>query len=91
VDKALAINLVNYRVEPEELLEFSRQKARELLVCGPQAIATCKQLFLNVSNMTIEEAYQYTAELIANLRISEEAQEGMQAFLEKRKPSWQKN
>lgn len=91
VDKALAINLVNYKVKPETLMEFALKKARELLICGPEAIATCKQLFLKVSNMKIEEAYKYTAELIASLRISEEAQEGMKAFLEKRKPSWQKN
>ena len=90
VDKALAANLVNYKVEPESLLDFALAKAGDLCSCGPRAIAMCKQLFLKVSGMDLEEAYQYTAELIAGLRISEEAQEGMQAFLEKRKPKWQK-
>jgi methylglutaconyl-CoA hydratase len=38
--------------------------------------------------MSIEEAGEYTALMIANLRISPEGQEGMAAFLEKRKPKW---
>jgi methylglutaconyl-CoA hydratase len=38
--------------------------------------------------MSFEDAKEYTARMIANLRISEEGQEGMKAFLEKRKPAW---
>ncbi|MFA9453520.1 MAG: hypothetical protein ACERK6_06335 [Candidatus Aminicenantaceae bacterium] len=40
--------------------------------------------------MDTEEAGEYTARMIADLRISAEGQEGMAAFLEKRKPSWVK-
>jgi methylglutaconyl-CoA hydratase len=36
------------------------------------------------------EAYDYTARMIADIRASEEGQEGMNAFLEKRKPKWVK-
>lgn len=87
--KALRINLINYVVEPERLLEFAQEKAKELLVCGPNAISICKKLFHEVSEMDLLTAYNYTAELIAKMRISDEAQEGMKAFLEKRKPNWQ--
>jgi methylglutaconyl-CoA hydratase len=38
--------------------------------------------------MSLEEAREYTARIIAELRISPEGQEGMAAFLEKRKPRW---
>ena len=38
--------------------------------------------------MRIEEAGEYTARMIADLRVSKEGQEGMAAFLEKRKPKW---
>jgi methylglutaconyl-CoA hydratase len=34
------------------------------------------------------EAYDYTAKIIAEIRASAEGQEGMNAFLEKRKPKW---
>jgi methylglutaconyl-CoA hydratase len=38
--------------------------------------------------MSDEHAREYTAETIARLRVSEEGQEGLSAFLEKRKPRW---
>ena len=38
--------------------------------------------------MTLEEARDHTAKVIAELRAGDEAQEGMTAFLEKRKPGW---
>jgi methylglutaconyl-CoA hydratase len=38
--------------------------------------------------MNPEQYKKYTAEVIASLRISDEGQEGMNAFLEKRKPKW---
>ena len=89
-DKALDIKLINYKVEHEKLMEFALEKAKELLLCGPNAIAVCKQLFLKVPEMDLQAAYDYTAEVIARQRISDEAQEGMKAFLEKRAPGWQK-
>lgn len=90
-DKALDIKLINYKVGHEKLLELAREKAGELCLCGPQAIAVCKQLFAEVPGMDLMTAYQRTAEVIARMRISAEAQEGMKAFLEKRSPVWQEN
>ena len=90
-DKALGIHLINYKVEHEKLLEFALEKARDLCLCGPTAIGVCKQLFLKVPEMELLEAYDHTTEVVARQRVSEEAQEGMKAFLEKRKPAWQKN
>jgi len=88
-DKALDIRLINYKIEHDNLLAYAFEKARALCVCGPEAIAVCKRLFVEVPKMELEEAYHYTAEVIAKLRISAEAQEGMKAFLEKRPPAWQ--
>ena len=53
-----------------------------------RAMAMCKELFLKVPDMDLKAAYEYTADLIARMRTTEEAQEGMKAFLEKRKPGW---
>ena len=88
-DKAIDIHLINYKVEHEQLLEFAYQKAKDLLLCGPEAIAVCKQLFLKVPEMELRKAYDHTTEVVARQRVSDEAQEGMKAFLEKRKPAWQ--
>lgn len=89
--KALEIGLVN-EVVPKKTLE---QKVEELvnllLTSGPEAIAKCKELIFSVPNMSLDEAKAYTANMIARLRISDEGQEGMAAFLEKRMPKWAKN
>lgn len=88
--KALALGLVN-RVVPHKNLDSAVDElTRLLLTSGPQALANCKELIQKVPGMTLEEAKAYTARMIANLRISEEGQEGMAAFLEKRKPRWVK-
>ena len=60
-----------------------------LRTSGPKAITHCKNLLFNISNKeTLEEALSSTAKMIAEIRASEEGQEGMAAFLEKRKPKW---
>ena len=56
---------------------------------GPVAIGQCKKLIYDVTNrLDFEEAVEYTANAIADIRVTPEAQEGMAAFLEKRKPKW---
>lgn len=88
--KALEIGLVN-RVVPLEKLEKTVEELIQLLLTsGPEAIASCKELIQNVPNMSLEEVKEYTARMIAHLRVSKEGQEGMAAFLEKRKPKWLK-
>ena len=60
-----------------------------LRTSGPKAMSHCKTLIHEVSNnLTLMEAYDFTARMIADIRASEEGQEGMNAFLEKRKPNW---
>jgi methylglutaconyl-CoA hydratase len=59
-----------------------------LLSSGPEALTKCKELLRRVPGMDFAEAKRYTAEMIAGLRVSPEGQEGMAAFLEKRKARW---
>ncbi len=86
--KALQAGLVNAVVPLAELDEAIMRLVHQLLTSGPEAIRTCKTLLHNVAEMPLEEAKKYTAEVIAQLRVSAEGQEGMNAFLEKRKPKW---
>lgn len=86
--KAQEYGLINYCVDEANLDTFINEKIEMLLSSGPKAIAVCKELLQKIPNQTPEEYIKYTAEVIASLRISEEAQEGMNAFLEKRKPKW---
>src|SRR2546425_5357285 len=82
------IGLVHTVVPIEELDAAVEKTLRELLSSGPQAVRACKALALNVGHMDHDTARRYTAEVIATLRVSAEGQEGMRAFLEKRKPNW---
>lgn len=86
--RALELGLINQMVPLAELDQAVQEKANQLLSSGPKAIAMCKELLMNVPGMTFEKAKTYTAEMIASMRIGDEGQEGMSAFLEKRKPKW---
>lgn len=86
--RAREIGLV-HAVVPLENLDDAVQKAlNELLTSGPQAIRASKTLALNVGTMDYQSVRRYTAETIAQLRVGPEGQEGLRAFLEKRKPNW---
>ncbi len=86
--RALAIGLVQEVVAGEQLDEAVQKVMEELLSGGPAALRACKALALTVGGMNYEQARNYTAETIARLRTSAEGQEGLSAFLEKRKAAW---
>jgi methylglutaconyl-CoA hydratase len=86
--RALAIGLV-HRVVPADALESAVDEAvRQALSSGPQAARACKELARLVGTLTPEAAREWTAQTIAQLRTSSEGQEGIRAFLEKRRPAW---
>ncbi len=88
--KALEFGLVNYVVPLDELDKKVEEIIEMLLSSGPNAISMCKELIKKVSETPIAEVKSYTADIIAKIRISEEGQEGISSFLEKRKPKWVK-
>jgi len=86
--RAEEIGLVNIAVGPADLDPKVDGIVASLLSSGPEAVAKAKELLSRVGGMDFAEARRYTAEMIAGLRLSAEAQEGMAAFLEKRTPRW---
>ena len=86
--RAREIGLVHTVVKLEELDATVEKTLKELLRSGPQALRACKRLALQVDHMDRNIARHFTAEMIATLRVSDEGQEGLRAFLEKRDPSW---
>ncbi|HEX7320106.1 MAG TPA: enoyl-CoA hydratase/isomerase family protein [bacterium] len=89
-EKAMSAGLVNIVVPPGELDSAVDDLVIKLLSSGPEAIKKCKELITKLPTLNHDEVKKYTAEVIAHMRMSEEAQEGMNAFLEKRKPHWNK-
>ncbi len=89
-ERAHAAGLINMVVPLDELDDVVGELVKRLLSSGPEAITKCKELLRNVAQMPFDKAREYTAEVIARLRISDEGQEGMAAFFDKRKPKWNK-
>ena len=86
--KAQEIGLVRAAVAPDDLDTAVESRVQELLKAGPQAVAEVKELIQEVAFRRTEDVQRYTVEAIAEIRTSPEGQEGMRAFLEKRKPNW---
>jgi methylglutaconyl-CoA hydratase len=86
--RALEVGLVRAAVPEGDLDAAVDGRVQELLKAGPRAIAEVKALIREVAFRRVEDVQRYTVERIADLRVSPEGQEGMRAFLEKRKPSW---
>lgn len=88
-DRALRIGLVHRVVETVEELDAAiYETCTQLRTSGPEAVRECKKLVTYVASHELADAVPYTIEAIASRRVTEEGQEGMKAFLEKRKASW---
>ncbi|MGK7396156.1 MAG: enoyl-CoA hydratase-related protein [Candidatus Cyclobacteriaceae bacterium M3_2C_046] len=84
--------LINHALPESDLERFLNELTDQLLTSGPVAITQCKHLLDQVNNhWDLKEAGAKTAAMIAQIRASAEGQEGMAAFLEKRKPGWIEN
>ena len=85
---ALDIGLVHTVVGEQDLDAAVDAVLREVLSAGPEAVAAAKQLIATVATLTLEDAAEFTSEALAERRTSTEGQEGLRAFLQKRKPGW---
>lgn len=88
-NEAEKFGLANKAVPEDQLDTEAENVIKLLLSSGPNAVAACKGLIYNLYNeWSFKDSLNNTADLIAKLRASDEGQEGMASFLEKRKPNW---
>ena len=85
---AKQIGLVHEIVPAAELDAAVTRRLAEVMTAGPRAIATAKALIREIAAAHPNDVIGLTTNTIAAQRVSEEGQEGLRAFLEKRKPSW---
>jgi len=90
-ERAREIGLVHAIVEPEALDDEVRRVVDGMLACGPQAVAATKGLIRRVAAGPSAEAAALAAEVLADARVSAEGQEGLRAFLEKRRAAWRED
>jgi len=88
-ERALRIGLVHRVVETESELDAAvYETVTQLKTSGPEAVRECKKLIAYVASHELSDAIPYTIEAIAERRVSDEGQEGMQTFLNKGLASW---
>ena len=89
---ALQMSLVHETVEEQQLDKKIEQLVTSILSNGPEAVVAAKQLISKVSGEVIDSTLiEHTCEVIAGIRVSTQGQEGLSAFLGKRKPNWLKD
>jgi methylglutaconyl-CoA hydratase len=86
--RARDIGLVHEVVPEADLDSAVTRHLANILGAGREAIAAAKELIADVSHRPAEDVTRITAHAIASRRTSSEGQEGLRAFLEKRKPQW---
>ncbi|GAA6173185.1 enoyl-CoA hydratase-related protein [Colwellia sp. KU-HH00111] len=88
-DKAQQLGLVDEIVEPESLKNEVNAMIATLLANGTQARRQAKKLSQDIAFRTVDDdLLADTSERIAKIRVSQEGQEGLSAFFEKRMPQW---
>lgn len=86
---ARRIGLIHERVSDEALADTIARLCSKWRNASPNAIKQCKKLLHEVAGVPIDEALiAKTVTSIADIRASDEGREGVQSFLQKRKPAW---
>jgi methylglutaconyl-CoA hydratase len=91
--KAHTIGLVHQLVEsPADLAVAGQKVLSNILQASPNAVTIAKRLVLDLSwperMRQIPDTLEYVSKTLAEIRVTEQGQEGIKAFLEKRKPNW---
>lgn len=87
-DEAYRLGLVQKVVEPEKLIEEAINVANKIVSKGKIAIKMVKEVTINGSMLNFKDGCELEAKEFGNLFGNGESGEGMNAFLEKRKPNW---
>lgn len=86
--RAHEVGLVEAVEEPAKLDGKVDLYLDAIVAGGPHAVNAAKRLVRDVADRPVAEVREMTVERIAGIRVSDEGQEGMRAFLERRKPKW---
>ena len=80
--------LVNYVLPPEDVMPKAEELARKITANAPLPIAAIKEAAIKGSEMGLEERVAFAQKKRDEVLATEDAQEGVRAFAEKRAPVW---
>ena len=86
--KALDLMLVNYVVEPDEVMPRAEEMARKITANAPLALAAIKEASIKGSEMSMVDRVAFAQAKRDEVLNTEDAKEGVTAFAEKRAPVW---
>jgi enoyl-CoA hydratase/carnithine racemase len=85
---AAAYGLINRVVSRDQVLDEALALAHQIASKSPLTVAIGKEAFYRQADMPVAEAYRYAADVMVRNMMARDAEEGIGAFLEKRKPDW---
>ena len=85
---AVAIGLINKAVPSDQLDEAVRELAGKIVESSPNIVSLGKEAFYRQVSVPQRDAYKYASEVMTFNATMADAQEGISAFLDKRKPNW---
>jgi enoyl-CoA hydratase/carnithine racemase len=88
-ERAQALGLVNHVVPESELKATTETIAGKILANAPLAVRAAKQSTLSTIDLPYDDAVSQAHAILDRLLQTRDAKEGMQAFVEKRPPSWE--
>ena len=88
-ERALELGMVSDVVDDAEVVEAADELAAKIAQASSATVAIGKEAFYRQINMTVEDAYSEMSRTMAANAVIEDAQEGIDAFLTKREPTWQ--
>lgn len=87
-ERAAEIGLINRVVPEEELTEYTMGVAQKIAAKSSMTLETGKKAFYRQREMPLAEAYEYTSNIMVENMLKRDAEEGINAFIEKRAPKW---
>ncbi|MEF8860956.1 MAG: 3-hydroxyacyl-CoA dehydrogenase/enoyl-CoA hydratase family protein [Haloarculaceae archaeon] len=86
--RAEEMGIVNYTVGSSQVEDVARELARSTTASGPESVAAIKELWAGMEDDLLDRWFDRALETLVERSQSEEATEGLEAFLDERSPSW---
>ena len=87
-DEAHSMGLVNIVVPPQEVMDTAKLWARIICQAGPLAVRAAKEAMVRGTSLSLEDGLRLECSLNTYLATTDDFEEGVSAFLEKRKPTY---